>query len=183
MSGIHTYRSWKDVSQPKVSQRCHMSRGGVTSFHNSPTVEVLTVHINVSAVVVRSGEVVQNGGVEIETPWKLSGVPANLLADQVKSLVCSKPCGAIRVDLWKQLLEQIVTLQDGAASIGLDVDDELGLASSFGGVEEGSVDDLEGHFVCLCRHEAIDTEHCNVIVAFALEEISGLLVISKVFVR
>lgn len=83
-----------------------------------PAVEVLEVGSEVASVVVRRGKVVVDGQVvRVELANKLSGIPAHFFPDDIESLVGSEAVELIGLDLWEELFEQVVALQDGASSI------------------------------------------------------------------
>lgn len=138
-----------------------------------PRCEGLVILGSISAVVESGRQNISHSGVErSRTPIRLSRKLADFLSNQIKGLVRAESVGAIGQDLREELSEQIVTLQDGAATVGRDINDEFGFALGDGTVDQVSVDCLEVLLLSSASNERVHRQHRNVVVAFTVEEVA-----------
>lgn len=102
----------------------HRNKGLVRTIEIKPIVKVRFPNVNQRRIVTRPRvKVRRDGGRE------LGGRDG-------EQVVGTKSVEAVLLDLGEELSERVVALEDEAAAVGRDVDDELGLARGFGAREE-----------------------------------------------
>lgn len=100
-----------------------------------PRGERLVVHICIGAVIEGRGGVTLHRVVCVQAAWDEAGVGRDFLADEVEGFVGAEAGGAVGEDLGEELLEEVVALEDSAAAVGGDVDNEFGFVVGNGLVD------------------------------------------------
>lgn len=148
-----------------------------------PRREGLVVNIGVRAVVEDAGDNVGHRVVllhYLRVTGKAFGEVRELLAEKVKSLVGPETGATVRQEGGEELLEHVVALENGTASICAEIDDELFLAIGLGTEDELGADALEFEFGIAGADEGRNGQDSNIVVAFALEVVAGDEVVSLV---
>lgn len=80
------------------------------SQHSHPSIYLqrFVVDIRIRPVVVRRGSNRLIAGVRLQASREEARVPADFFANDIQRFMGSETCGAIRKDLWEQLLEGFV---------------------------------------------------------------------------
>jgi hypothetical protein len=138
-----------------------------------PRCEGLIVLRRIGAVVEGRRQNIRDSEVEIgRAPIKLSRKCADFLSDDIERLMCAEPTGAVGQDLWEQLSEQVISLQDGAATVGRDIDDEFRLSLGDSTVDQVGVNRLEVLLLAGTSYERVYRQDRNIVVAFTVEEVA-----------
>ena len=142
-----------------------------------PRCEGLIILGSIGTVVEGRRQNICHSEVEIgRASIKLSREIADFLSDEIERLMCAESTGAVRQDLREELSEQVVSLQDGAATVGRDVNDEFSLALGDSTVNQVGVNCLEILLLASASYERVHRQDRNIVVAFTVEEVARVCV-------